>query len=197
MYRFETYDGSQDLTQWFEDAEKHGYYNNSSKEMLIDYIAKYEDATLFLLYYNDKIVGNSVVHSLKGLGILGKNAYRIGARTCLVRDHIDGNRVYAPRSWGPINHHTLQMLFPVCIEHVGRDKPVYISTHEGGVGSQNRVHRVWTKRFTNQLGVTKDPIELEYKGTFQTFYRIDVDRLYELLKDARWPEAEQAIPLFS
>jgi hypothetical protein len=55
---------------------------------------------------------------------------------------------------------------------------------------------VWTY-FTNKLGITKDPIELEYKGAFQTFWRIDVDRMYELLKEARWPEAEQAIPLFS
>jgi len=195
MYKFEIYDGSQDLTQWFKDAKEHGYYNNSSKEMLIDYIAKYEDATLFLLYYNDRIVGNSVVHSLKELSILGKDAYRIGARTCLIRDHIDGNRVYAPAN-GPVNHHTVQMLLPVCIEHVGRDKPVYISTHEGGVGSQDRVHKVWTY-FTNKLGITTDSIEIEYKGTFQTFRRIDVDRMYELLKEARWPEAEQAIPLFS
>ena len=195
MYRFEIYNGTQDLTQWYKDAEEKGYYNNSNKEMLVDWVEKHEDATLFLLYYNEHIVGNSVVHSLKELGILGKNAYRIGARTCLIRDRIDGGRVYAPAN-GPVNHHTVQMLLPVCIEHVGRDKPVYISTHEGGVGSQDRVHKVWTY-FTNKLGITGDSIDLEYKGAFQTFRRIDVDRMYDLLKEARWPEAEQAIPLFS
>ena len=195
MYRFEIYNGTQDLTQWYKDAEEKGYYNNSNKEMLVDWVEKHEDATLFLLYYNEHVVGNSVVHSLKELGILGKNAYRIGARTCLIRDRIDGNRVYAPAN-GPVNHHTVQMLLPVCIEHVGRDKPVYISTHEGGVGSQDRVHKVWTY-FTNKLGITGDSIDLEYKGAFQTFRRIDTNRMYELLKDARWPEAEQAIPLFS
>ena len=194
MYRFEIYDGSQDLTQWYKDAEEKNFYNNSSDEMLVNWVKKQEEGTLFLLYYKDNIVGNSVVHKLSGLDILGKNAYRIGARTCLIRDKIDGGRVYAPAN-GPINHHTCQMLLPVCIEHVGRDKPVYISTHEGGVGSQDRVHKVWTY-FTNKLGITTDTLELEYKEKFQTFRRIDVERMYQLLREDRWPEAEEILPLF-
>ena len=48
MFELELYNGSQDLTDFYIEAEKRGYTNNSSHAMLIDYIAKYENASLIL-----------------------------------------------------------------------------------------------------------------------------------------------------
>jgi hypothetical protein len=62
---------------------------------------------------------------------------------------------------------------------------MYISTHTGGVGKQNAVHRVWTKAQVN-AGILTDPIELEYKGSFQTFWKLDVDKFEEIINANKW-----------
>ena len=194
-YKLEIYDNSQDLTDFFEGAEKRGFYNNSSKEMLIDYIAKYEDSTLFLLSYKNKIIGTSVSHSLKGLGILGKNAYRIAARTCLL-PHDNITRIYTHNQIKTHQGPAPQMLIPVCIEHIGKDKPMYISSNENETGSQQSVHRLYCP-LMRKIGILEDPIELEYKGTFQYFWRVNVEEYYKQLEQYGWEEAKTVLSIFS
>jgi len=151
LYRLEIYNGTQDLTEFYAGAEAKGFYNNHNKTVLIDYIKNYEDATLFLLYYKDKVVGTSVSHSLKQLGILGKDAHRISARTCVLNNLIDGERAHAVHNYrhSPMNHWTSQMLTPVCMYYVGLDKPQYISTNTLDTGSQSKVHKIWSKIMHN------------------------------------------------
>ena len=122
------YNGTQDLTDFYKGAAAKGFYNNHNKTVLIDYINKHENANLFLLYYGDNIVGTSVSHSLQQLGILGKNAHRISARTCVLNDIVDGERAHAVHNYrhSPMNHWTSQMLTPVCMHYVGLENPQYI-----------------------------------------------------------------------
>lgn len=194
-YKLEIYNGNQDLTEFYIGATERGFYNNSSKEMLIDYIAKYENSTLFLLYYKNRIVGTSVSHSLKELGILGKNAYRIAARTCLL-PHDNISRIY---TYNQIKTHqgpAPQMLIPVCIEHVGKDKPMYISSNQNETGSQKVVHRLYCP-LMHKIGILGDPIELEYKGTIQYFWPVNVAEYYKQLEQYGWNEAKNVLNIFS
>ena len=78
MFEIKLYNSDIDLSEFFIEAEKKKFYNNSSHEILIDYIQKYEDAKMWCLLYNGKVVGTVVAHKLQELGILGKDAYRIG-----------------------------------------------------------------------------------------------------------------------
>jgi len=191
------YNGTQDLTDFYKGAAAKGFYNNHNKTVLIDYINKHENANLFLLYYGDNIVGTSVSHSLQQLGILGKNAHRISARTCVLNDIVDGERAHAVHNYrhSPMYHWTSQMLTPVCMHYVGLENPQYISTNTLETGSQSKVHRIWSKIMHNQ-GYLKDPIELEYKGTFQTFWKVDVDFYMKKLEENMWPETKQALDVF-
>ncbi len=197
MYKLEVYNGTQDLTDFYKGAEEKGFYNNHNKTVLIDYINKHENATLFLLYYNNAIVGTSVSHSLRQLGILGKNAHRISARTCVLNNKIDGIRSHAVHNYrhSPMNHWTSQMLTPVCMHYVGLDKPQYISTNTLDTADQKRVHLIWAKIMHDQ-GYLNDPIELEYKGSFQTFWRVDVEFYLKKLQENIWPETELALDVF-
>lgn len=199
MWNLEIYDGTQDLSNFFLEAEKKRYYNNSSTEMLLSSLENEEEATLFLLYNHDNIVGTVVTHKIKGLEILGKNAYRIGARICMLGHLVQGKRNHntlrnlrgAPR---PHDHPSAQFLIPACIEHCGRENPLYISTHASSVAKQRAVHTRWAPEWRKQ-GFLEDPIELEYKGTFQSFWKFKVNDYYEEMKDERWPEAEETLPL--
>jgi hypothetical protein len=194
LYKLEKYT-DQDLTQFYKGAAERGFYNNSSKEMLIDYITKYEDSTLFLLYYKDKIIGTSVSHSLKELGILGKNAYRIAARTCLL-PHDNITRIYTHNQIKTHQGPAPQMLIPVCIEHTGKDRTMYISSNENEIGSQQTVHRLYCP-LMRKVGILDDPVELEYKGAFQYFWRVNVSEYYKQLEQYGWEEAKQVLSVFS
>lgn len=197
MFKLEIYNGSQDLTDFYKEAEKRGYYNNSNHAMLIDYITKYENATLILLYFNQKIIGTVVVHSLAELGILGKDAYRIAARTCILTNLITGKRKHTSLRRikdVPHDHPTSQFLIPACFKLLG-NKPMYISTHTGGIGKQNAVHKIFTKVWYDN-GLLENPIELEYKRNFQTFWKVNTDKVLKTLEPVQWSESKQALDVF-
>ncbi len=199
MWQIETYDGSQDLTEFFQEAEKKRYFNNSNPDILLSTLKDVDEATLFLLYNHNKIVGCVVSHKLSDLGILGINAYRIGARICMLGHLVKGERNHnslrnlrgAPR---PHDHPSAQFLIPACIEHCGRENPLYISTHPSPIAKQRAVHTRWAPEWRKQ-GFLEEPIELEYRGTFQSFWKFKVNAYYEEMKDERWPEAEKIIPI--
>lgn len=199
MWKIETYNGTQDLNFFFEEAEKKKFYNNSSKKMLLDSLEKEDDSKLFLLYNNNRIIGTTACHKLNGLEILGANAYRIAARICVLSNLIEGPRNHntlrnlrgAPK---PHDHPSAQFLIPACIEYCGRNNPLYISTHASSVGKQAAVHRYWAPEWRRQ-GFLQDPIELEYRGTFQSFWKFKVDDYYKEMTDERWPEAESILPI--
>ena len=44
MFEIKLYNNNIDLTDFYIEAKKKKFYNNSSQEILIDYIKKYEDA---------------------------------------------------------------------------------------------------------------------------------------------------------
>lgn len=196
-WKIETYDGSQNMEDFYAEAIKKEFYNNSNTNILFETLnnADNNDTVLHLLYYKERIVGTVVTHNLKELGILGKDAYRIASRTCVLTHLIDdwkpGMKLFSWLTW---NHPTAQFLIPACIKTVGRDKPMYISTHNGGIGKQNAVHKLWSKAQI-QAGILTDSVELEYKGHIQTFWKFDVERFTEILSEKRWPEAQKVIPI--
>ena len=141
MWKLEIYNGTQDLEQWFQDAAAKDYVNNSSKKMLLDYLQNEENTTLFLLYNNNRIVGNFVTHRLRSLGILGANAHRIAARMCVINDHIQGPRKIAGlRSMNAQNCHdhiNHQFLYSVGLRYLGLPRGCYIFPGLG-IGSDAR-----------------------------------------------------------
>jgi len=185
-WKIELYNGSQDLDTFFAEAHKKGFYNNNSIDILLNSISNIEETKLWLLYYKNQVVGTNVAHSLKELGILGKNAWRIASRTCVLTHKIDnwkiGVKNYSDLVW---NNPTAQFLIPACIDYVGKKNPMYISTHNGDVGKQNAVHRVWTKAQV-EAGILKNPLELEYRGSIQTFWQVDVDVFKKIINQHRW-----------
>jgi hypothetical protein len=90
-----------------------------------------------------------------------------------------------------MNHWTSQMLTPICLAYT-IDKPVYITTNTSEIGSQNKVHRIWSK-IMHEQGYLTNPLEFEYKGLFQTFWKVDVKHYLKKLKENQWPEARLAL----
>ena len=199
MWKLEIYNGTQDLDQWFRDAKSKKFTNNSSKEMLIDYLQSEDDATLFLLYNNDNIVGNFVTHRLRSLGILGKDAYRIAARMCVINNRVEGPRkISGLRSMNAENCHdhiNHQFLYAVGLQYVGLDIPMYVSSHPSSVGSQKIVHQKYCPKL-RELGLLDEPIELEYRGHFQYFWKVNIENWWETFQQQQWPESKETLDVF-
>jgi len=193
MYKIKEYSSDLDLSDYYRYAHERGFYNNDSQEKLVDTWLHMNRWNLWFVYYCDKIVGSVVSHSLEELGILG-DAYRIAVRTCSF-DDLTKDRPGLRTANAVINRHqtiTGQLLLPLCIEWAGRNKNLYISSNENDVGTQKIVHRRYCPGL-QKIGVVETPIDLEYRGAIQSFWKFNANVYYEQLKHNQWQDAKEAL----
>jgi hypothetical protein len=193
MYKIVEYSDNLDLTEFYRLASERGFYNNNSKEVLYDTFSHCERFQTWILFYNERAVGSVSSHSLEELGILG-DAYRIAARTCVFTD-ISGKNNNMRSLERVIKQHqnlTAQIFIPLCIEWAGRDRDLYISSNENAHGTQRLVHNIFCPAL-NSTGALDNPIELEYRLSLQSFWKLNVDVFYNQLKEGQWNEAKFAL----
>lgn len=193
MFYIQEYNENLDLTDYYRLAHAKGFYNNDSKEKLIDTWLHMDRWKIWFVYYNNSIVASVAAHSLEELGIL-ENAYRIAVRTCSF-DHLTKSRPGLRTANAVINRHqtiTGQILLPLCIEWAGRDNNLYISSNENDTGTQKIVHKRYCPGLL-KIGVVDPPIELEYRGAIQSFWKFNVNTYYSQLKQDQWDDAKNAL----
>lgn len=193
MYNIKTYSDSLDLEEFYSMATDRGFYNNNSKQVLVDTFAHCDRYQTWILYYNDRAVGSVSAHSLEELGILG-DAYRIAARTCILADLTDQKKHMQSTNtiFKQHQHLTGQILLPLCAEWAGRDKNLYISTNNNDQGKQKSVHRIYCPTLQS-IGVLECPIELEYRLSMQSFWKFNADTFYKQLSKNWWSDAKTAV----
>jgi hypothetical protein len=193
MFYIKEYSDSLDLTDYYQLATERKLYNNDSREKLVDTWLHMDRWQVWLLYYNEQVVGSVAAHSLEELGVLG-DAYRIAARTCAF-DDLTGQRKTLRTVNTIFTKHqnlTAQLLLPLCIEWAGKDKDLYISSNENDIGKQKYVHRLYCPSL-KKMGILVDPVELEYRGAIQSFWKFNTDIYYEQLKHNQWQDAKEAL----
>jgi hypothetical protein len=176
-----------DLSEFYREAERRGFVNNSSQKMLIDSIAKEREWAVWILYHNDQAVGSVAAHSFDE--VMGPNSYRIAARTCVFTDKLTGTYSNALRTISVITKHqnpTAQFLIPACIEWCPKGSKMYITSNESKVGTQRRVHTIFGPALEKQ-GVMKREKQVLYRGTLQTVWKFDPEIFYQQInKLTRW-----------
>jgi hypothetical protein len=196
MFYIQEYNEDLDLSEYYRLASERGFYNNNTKEKLIDTWLHMDRWQVWLLYYNEIIVGSIAAHSLEELGVLG-DAYRIAARTCTFDDLIGQRKTLRTPNTIIAKHQNLtaQFLLPLCIEWAGKDKNLYISSNENDTGTQKYVHRLYCPGL-KKVNVLEESIELEYRGAIQSFWRMNVPEFYRQMEEFWWPEARAALDLY-
>lgn len=190
MYEVVEFNKDLDLSEFYSLAKERGFENNSNQHVLYDTFSHLDRYNVWLLYYNKRAIGSVAAHSLEELGVLG-DAYRIAARTCFFTG-LD-EKHYNLRTLNQIKTHqsiTPQFLIPACIEWAGRDKDLYISSTDNSVGTQRYVHKTYCPALQS-TGVLEEPIELEYRGGFHCFWKVNVDVFYKQLVNNWWPESRK------
>jgi hypothetical protein len=166
-----------DLTEFYQDAERRGFTNNATQQMMVDCFRNEREKQVWILYYNGSAVGSVGSHSLDML----PNAYRICARTCVFTDELPFKQLRSLQYTCQEHQNiTAQFFIPTCIEWAGRDKNLYITTHASDVGTQRLVHNIYCPAL-EKTGALIRECELEYRGHVQTFWRLNVDVFYDQL----------------
>jgi len=171
-----------DLTEFYKLATEKGYLNNSSQKTMIDCFKNEREKQTFVLLRDDRPIGSVASHTLD---IMGPNAYRICARICVLTTLASDRKKFSLNDIKQHQNFSGQFLIPACIEWAGRDKDLYITTNNSPVASQRLVHRTYCPTLASE-GLLTDCGEREYRGTIQTFWKMDVERFYESLN--RYPK---------
>jgi len=183
MYKIIPFSDDLDLEEFYSKAKAKGFENNSSRFWLKDCFRNETESETWILYYNDKPVGSVAAHSFPEMG---ENAYRIAARTCVFTDELPLNNLRTVKGITTHQNATAQFLIPTCIEWAGKDKNLYITSNENEGGSQRLVHRIFFPALV-KTGQAELATEMEYRGTKQSVWKINVDRFYEELeKHGKW-----------
>jgi len=183
MYKIVPFSVDLDLTQFYKKAEQKGHVNNSTQHMIYDCFKNEREHQTWILYYNDSPVGSVAAHSFEEMG---RDSYRIAARTCVFTDEIPTPSLRTKNQIITHQHATSQFLLPVCIEWAGRDKNLYITSNNLEGSSQRLVHNIYFPAMAKS-GQAELVCEMEYRGTWQSIWKLNVKNFYrELNKYPRW-----------
>lgn len=188
MYKLTTWtpDIDLDMAEFYAEAARRGFENNSSRKMLVESIAKSNRWCVWILYCNNRIVGTAAAHSLPELG---ENAYRICARTCVITSWLSGTYGNNLRTKSVIIEHqnpTAQFFIPAQMAWAGVDANLYISTNSSEVASQRSVNNTFA-RLLERTGVLTLAETMFYRGHEQHFWKLNTQLFMEQLnKKERW-----------
>jgi hypothetical protein len=185
MYEIKEFNEHLNLSFFYNKCKEKKFYNNSSKERLYDSLKNEKEIKLWILYYNNKPIGSTAVHSFDD--IMGTNSYRICARTCVLGEetHV---RTIGTMNKTILQHQniTSQIFIPVCLEWVNKRGNVYITTSDKEVASMKVMHTVCAPALS-KVGIYENIKDVVYRGTQQTVWQLFPDVFFEELnKYPKW-----------
>jgi hypothetical protein len=182
MYKLVEWTPELDLIDFYKEAGRRGFANNSSQKSMVDCFNNELKKQVWILYQDDQAIGSVAAHTFD---IMGPNAYRVLARTCTFGTaRPTQGLVTAKRLIAEHQNLTDQFLLPACIEWAKGD--LYATSNNSNVASQRLVHRHYFPILA-ELGIVKRVREVYYRGIDQTVWQIYPDRFLENLeKYPRW-----------
>lgn len=176
-----------DLTDFYTEAGKRGFYNNSNQKIMVDCFKNERKWGVFILYKDNIACGSTATHTLD---MFGPNAYRICARTCMFPEYGPHQGLLTRSLYRKMireyQHCVSQFFVPHCIEWCGRDKDLYFSTIDSKDASLRLTHTILCPEMEREGQISRYK-DAEYRGHTQTFWKINVDAfLANLNKYERW-----------
>jgi len=185
MYEIKEYNENLDLTYFYNKCKEKGFINNSSKSKLIKNLKKEKEFKLWILYYNNKPVGSTAIHSFDN--VMGENSYRICARSCVLSDELNIKNIRSIR--GGIDKHqyvSSQFYIPLCIEWAPKGSKLYVTTSNKNEASMRLVHNLFFPQLS-KIGIVKKIKNIFYGGVEQTVWQLLPEVFLESLnKCPRW-----------
>ena len=174
-----------DLDEFYAEAARRGFDNNSSQKKMIDCLRNEKEWAAWILYQDNKAIGSVAAHSFDN--IMGPNSYRICVRTCILPHERKYKAVIsARRAIAEHQNLTSQFFIPKCVEWAGEDKNLYITSNENSSGSQRLVHTIFFPTLA-KTGVMTKVGDVFYRGSDQTVWQLNTEQfLKELVIAPKW-----------
>lgn len=184
-YKLVEYTPDLDLTEFYAEAGRRGYENNSSQKAMFDCFRNEKEWAGWMLEYNGKFVGGFCIHSFND--VMGPNTYRILARTCTFTSETHKPEGHSKKSI-LIDQQccAAQFFIPMCIKWAGEGKRLFATSNASPVGSQQRVNNIW---FPSQekLGRFSWVMEEHYRGCDQNVWELNIENFWKSIPvELRW-----------
>jgi len=185
MWQIVEWNQSLDLQNFYAEAERRGFVNNSSQKAMIDCFRNEREWNAWILYENNRAIGSVAAHSFDDVV---PNSYRILTRVCTFAEARKDKGLITPKRL-VAEHQNLtdQFLLPACINWVNGRGRMFATSNKSKEASQRLVHSYYFPTL-EKLGIVSKYIEnINYRYTDQTVWEIHADRFYEnLAKYPKW-----------
>ena len=185
MYEIKPYTDDLKLDEFYNEAHKRGFINNSSKKTMIDCFRNEKEKQVWILYQNNKAIGSVAAHSFDD--VMGPNTYRILTRVCTFGEARPTHGLITPKKL-VAEHQNLtdQFLLPACIEWVNGRGRMFATSNASKEASQRLVHSYYFPTLA-KLGIVEKVKDVYYRNTNQTVWEIFADKFYKNLnKYPKW-----------
>lgn len=185
MHKLIQWSKNLDLSDFYDEACRRGFVNNSSQKAMIDCFRNEREWNAWILYDGNRAVGSVVSHSFDD--VMGPNTYRVLTRVCTFAESRTVKGLITPKRL--IAEHqnlTDQFLLPKCIEWVNRRGRIFATSNESKEASQRLVHRYYFPTL-EKIGITSEIKKVYYRNTNQTVWEIYPEKFLEnLSRYPRW-----------
>lgn len=184
MYKTVEWNESLDLTEFYSEATRRGFVNNSSQKAMIDCFRNEHEWNVWILYNGDRAVGSVAAHSFDDVMPGG---YRILTRVCTFAEERKGAGLITPKRL-VAEHQNLtdQFLLPQCIEWVAGRGRMFATSNASKEASQRLVHSYYFPTLA-KLGIVSKIKDVHYRHTDQTVWEIHPEEFFaNLERFERW-----------
>lgn len=185
MYKLIPFDESLDLTKFYQEAAKRGFDNNSSQKAMVDCFQNEKEWKVWILYQGTTPVGSVATHTFDS--VMGKNAWRICARTCAFsisrpkKGLLTSNQMFNRHQ-----HITDQLFIPATIDWIGLGQRYFATSNESEKASQRLVNKLYFPTL-EKMNIVQQVARIKYRGHLQTIWEYDIDAFMKSLNQhPRW-----------
>jgi hypothetical protein len=181
MFNLIEWNKNLDLSQFYEEASRRGFVNNSSQKNMIDCFRNEREYNVWILYKDKNVIGSVAAHSFDD--VMGPNSYRILTRVCTFGEFgLNKGLIKPKRLVAEHQNLTDQFLLPKCIEWAKGN--LYATSNNSKEASQRLVHKYYFPTL-EELGIASKIKDIHYRSTDQTVWQIHPDKFYKNLE--RYP----------
>jgi len=184
MHKVVEWNENLDLSNFYSEATRRGFVNNSSQQAMINCFRNERDWNAWILYNDNRAVGSVAAHSFDDVVPGG---YRILTRVCTFAEERQGKGLITlKRLVAEHQNLTDQFLLPQCIEWVNGRGRMFATSNASKEASQRLVHSYYFPTLA-KIGIVTKVKDVHYRGTDQTVWEIHPEAFYENLKKyPRW-----------
>jgi hypothetical protein len=184
MFKLVEWHKDLDLSEFYTEADRRGFKNNSSQKAMIDCFHNEREWNAWILYNDNRPIGSVAAHSFDDVMPGG---YRILTRVCTFAEERKNTGLITPKRL-VAQHQNLtdQFMLPQCIEWVSGRGRMFATSNASKEASQRLVHSYYFPTLA-KLGIVEKIKDVHYRHTDQTVWEIHPDKFYENLgRYERW-----------